>query len=52
MEGFVGQVEWSGKLDDYYILLKYGEAVGLGKNTSFGFGAIRVENLSGGFPHA
>ena len=48
LEGFVGEAEWTGKLDHYYSILKYGEAINIGKNTSFGFGAIRVEGISRG----
>lgn len=46
LEGFTGQAVWSGRLDEYYPLLKCGEAVSIGRNTSFGFGAIRVEDIS------
>jgi len=48
LEGFTGHAVWSGSLGEYYALCKYGEAVGIGKNTSFGFGAIRVEDLAAG----
>jgi len=43
MEGFTGYAMYEGPLSQYYPYLKYAEATGLGKNTSFGFGAVMVK---------
>jgi len=43
MEGFTGYAVYQGPLTPFYPYLKYAEATGLGKNTSFGFGAVRVK---------
>ncbi len=40
--GFLGQVEIEGALNTTYPLLKIGEVIHIGSNTSFGFGAIHI----------
>lgn len=42
--GFRGMVCLKGDVGAIYPLLKIGEAINLGSNTSFGFGAIKVES--------
>lgn len=44
MGGFVGTVLCVGDTSALYPVLKIGEAVQVGKNTSFGYGAIRVRD--------
>ncbi|MCX7679135.1 MAG: CRISPR system precrRNA processing endoribonuclease RAMP protein Cas6 [Spirochaetes bacterium] len=41
--GFVGSVELEGDVDRIYNLLKVGEAINVGSNTSFGFGGIIIQ---------
>jgi len=41
--GLVGQVEYQGNLSPFYPLLKAAEVIGVGKNTTFGFGQIKVQ---------
>ncbi len=40
--GFTGRMQLSGDVANVYPVLKIGEAIGVGSNTSFGFGAIQV----------
>ncbi|HSV95460.1 MAG TPA: CRISPR system precrRNA processing endoribonuclease RAMP protein Cas6 [Spirochaetota bacterium] len=44
--GFTGWATYSGLLAAVYPLLKLGEVLQVGKNTSFGYGAIRIEDCS------
>lgn len=43
--GFVGQATFIGNCTAVYPILKVGEAINVGSNTSFGYGAIGVEEV-------
>ncbi|WP_022853899.1 CRISPR system precrRNA processing endoribonuclease RAMP protein Cas6 [Thermodesulfatator atlanticus] len=46
LRGFVGEALFEGELSPFMPLLRLGELVHVGKNTSFGFGAYRLEEMS------
>ena len=41
--GFVGDIIYQGNIKDFWALLRLGEVLHIGKNTSFGFGRIQVK---------
>jgi len=41
--GLVGEVEYRGNISPFYPFLKVAEVLGVGKNTTFGFGRIKVQ---------
>ncbi|NPA15692.1 MAG: CRISPR system precrRNA processing endoribonuclease RAMP protein Cas6 [Deferribacteres bacterium] len=43
LSGFVGSASFSGDLEDFLPFLVMGTYVGVGKNTSFGFGSFEIE---------
>ncbi|HHV96289.1 MAG TPA: CRISPR system precrRNA processing endoribonuclease RAMP protein Cas6 [Clostridiaceae bacterium] len=44
--GLVGEVTYNGKLKLFYPYLKSAEVIGVGKNSAFGFGKIKLQILS------
>lgn len=43
LDGITGEAVYSGNITDFYELLKLGEIIHAGKNTSFGFGKIQMD---------
>jgi len=46
LEGFRGYMIFEGKMELAYPFLKIAEIVNVGKNTSFGYGAIGIDILN------
>lgn len=43
--GLVGEIVYRGNITPFYQFLKMAEILGVGKNTTFGFGQIRLQNI-------
>lgn len=44
--GITGAITYAGKLEEYLSLVRYCEIVHLGKNTTFGLGKIKMDNMA------
>jgi CRISPR/Cas system endoribonuclease Cas6 (RAMP superfamily) len=45
MKGFIGEVVYQGDLTKFYPLLKIGEYIHVGKNTTFGLGKYEIVKI-------